>query len=151
MGIVSGMKEIVYFVPTLFVILLASGCSKQNLLSTTPSTHPAPDVPPHQKIVLHDTDAITLNDLPIPLGFDLITYEPADPITFLCFQGKLATEKIISFFETDTDRNGWKLDNLASPSLATYYITKPGKKAIITIEQKVSRTLIRVNLKITGN
>ena len=142
------MKKFAYFITALFITLPFIGCARK--ISSPPSTNQqATIIPPHQKIVLHDADAITLSDLPVPLGFDLITYNQAGVVTYLCFHGKLSTEKIVAFLETDTERNGWAFENLASPKLAAYYLTKPGRKAVITVEQKVSRTLININLKIS--
>ena len=147
-GRVFVMKKFAYFITALFITLPFIGCARK--ISSPPSTNQQPTIiPSHQKIELHDADAITLSDLPIPLGFDLITYDQAGVITYLCFQGKLSTGKIAAFLETDTERNGWEFENLASPKLEAYYLTKPGRKAVITLEQKVSRTLIRINLKIS--
>jgi hypothetical protein len=143
------MKKFAYFIPVLFIALSFIGCARK-INSPAPShTQTTSTIKSRQKITLHDADAIALNDLPIPLGFDLITYNQAGTVTYLCFQGKLPTEKIVTFLETDTERNGWTLENLASPKLEAYYLIKPGRKAIITIEQKVSRTLININLKIS--
>lgn len=144
------MKKFTAFIPALFIALPFAGCAR-NIISpapVNPQTTPTA-ITPHQKIVLHGADAIALHDLPIPLGFDLIAYDKTNTVTYLCFQGKLSTNKIVTFLEADTERNGWAFENLASPKLETYYLTKPGRKAVITVEQKVSRTLININLKIS--
>lgn len=136
------MNKFTYFVLALFIPLIC-GCIKK----TTSHTIKTLKAPKKEKITIPDNEAIQLSDLPIPLGFNLKAYERINTITYVCFQGKLITKKIVSFFETDTERNGWILEKLALPIQEIYCLTKPCHKAVIRIEQKTSKTLIHINLK----
>lgn len=127
----------------LLSIPLVCGCIKTPRLHSIQLSTSAKD----KRITIANENAIHLADLPIPLGFTLKTYNCINTKTYLCLQGKLPTKKIALFFEADSERNGWRMENLALPVQEIYYLTKPGQKAVIRIEQKISKTLIHVNLK----
>lgn len=96
---------------------------------------------------LNEIERLTLNELPIPLGFHLTVYEPSSPMTYCRYQGRLGIEKIETFLATDAERNGWSFNNLATQQIKTYLITKPGETAIISLEQKSGLNILHVNLK----
>lgn len=144
------MKRFFYVTLLLCITILSSGCAKK-INSSATNAQVLPDIAPHQKVILSESDIIALSDLPIPLGFDLIAHEQIHAVTYLCYQGKLSTEKLTAFLETDTERNGWIFESFTSPKLEAYYLTKPTRKAIITVEQKISKTLMRINLKTHGS
>jgi hypothetical protein len=139
------MKNISKFFLFALVTTLA-GCLKEPIKG-----EPAPQLPPLQQpieaVQLEEPELIALSDLPIPLGFELVDYKEHSPLTYCCYQGSLALEKIEDFMRLDVERNGWHLENLATPQCQTYLITKPGKTATIMHERKGFKSLLHINLK----
>lgn len=139
------MKNVASFILCSLAITL-TGCLKQPIPGEPAPALPAPQ-PPVQAIQLEEPELIALSDLPIPLGFQLVEYREQTPLTYCCYQGNLALEKIEDFMRTDVERNGWQFENLATPQCQTYLITKPGKTATIMHERKGFKSLLHVNLK----
>ncbi len=127
----------------LALTLSTTACLKNQTMPSAQLSQPTTT----NAVALNEIEKLMLNELPIPLGFHLTAYEPSTPMTYCRYQGKLSLEKIETFLATDAERNGWSFNNLATPHVKTYLITKPSKTAIITLEQKNSSSILHVNLK----
>ncbi|MBM3887307.1 hypothetical protein FJ364_05245 [Candidatus Dependentiae bacterium] len=136
----SKFKNLTLFFLALFVL---PSCLKQKG-ETIPQIIISP---PPQAIELDEAESLALSDLPVPLGFHLITYETNFPTSYYCYQGKLSPEKIEDFLQIDSERNGWEFDNLATAQIKTYLIKKLDKTAIINVERKNSVMYLHINLR----
>ena len=135
------MKNSAY-VLILLVTTFTTACIKQQ----APEVKPLTRAPAHI-VELSEQEYLTLSDLPVPLGFHLVGYEPDTPMSYCHYQGSLALHKIEDFLYADAERNGWRFDNLATPQVKTYLIAKPGKIAMIMLERKKLTSHIHINLK----
>lgn len=138
-------------IDTLFLfclVLSLSGCIKKPLISN-PNLAQQDSYESSKNIQLVETNFLSLSDLPIPLGFQLVKHEEQLPISYCCYEGNVALEKIENFIQQDTERNGWQLETLATPHYQTYLISKPSKLGIIVHERKGTKALLHINIKNT--
>lgn len=131
----------------LLALSLVVGCARRfdtNSISHRPlaTTHKAP--------VYH----ALLHDIPVPVGFDLITTATTDASTApVCsryaFSGKQPVEAVVQFYQQSLEDQGWKIDSFVADE-TILVCKKPSKRCTITLKPHATQhahSLISLHIK----
>jgi hypothetical protein len=135
------MKKLIYFFALGLFIVNLTGCT--TLSRQENSKEPAP---------LQSQVALRFPDLPVPLGFKLLSDESYSfensgmRVAVLRYQGKATTTQIVNFYKEQMPMYNWALLNIVEYGNCMLNLERENETCVINIDPKGSNSIICISL-----
>jgi hypothetical protein len=136
------MRKLIYFSALGLFIVNLTGCamfSKQENLKVPPAS-------------LQSQVVLKFADLPVPLGFRLLTQESysfenaGTRVAVLRYQGKASTAQVVNFYKEQMPMFNWKLLNIIEYGNCMLNLEKENETCVINIAPKGNNSVISISL-----